>query len=137
MTESTSKHEVECRTCGEPVVRLPYAANPSVRISMQPQAYPTSQVAERDRWAWKRGYGLVSLDGHPAPPPHCLLVHPCASWFAHRGGGGVQGLPASFDEHAAASAVDRIVETGKERDREHRRRVEQKRYSDPNDEKHR
>jgi hypothetical protein len=127
-----SKHEGTCGACGKPVVRLPYAANPLVSISMEPKAFPTSQVADRDRWAWRRGTGLVSLDGDPNPPPACLIVHPCSSWFAHRGGGGgpLAGLPSSADEDAAVAAVDRIVEAGKDRDRQERIKRDRGRYGD-------
>lgn len=127
---SPSQHEDTCNTCGQPVVRLPYSANPSVRIAVEPRSYPTSQVADRDRWSWVRGQGLVSMDGHPNPPSHCLIVHPCSSWFAHRGGGGGPVGISVAEEEWATKRVEHILEASKERDRKHRRDVERKRYTE-------
>lgn len=125
---SRSKHEGTCGTCGNPVVRLPYSANPSVRIAVEPQSFPTSQVAERDRWSWVRGQGLVSMDGHPKPPPHCLVVHPCSSWFAHHGSSGRAPGISVAEEEAATAAVEHILQASKAREREYNRERERKRY---------
>lgn len=99
-----------CVICGGDVLNLPMAGRPSTWIPVEPEAYPTAEVAEVSRWAFRSGRGLVSLDGVTNPPSKCLVVHGCALSWVYRGGpspGQSAPKPPSAAERAAEDVLAR------------------------------
>lgn len=99
-----------CITCGADVLKLPMAGRPNTWIPVELDAYPTADVVEASRWAFRSGHGLVSLDGVTNPPSECLVVHGCALNWVYRGGPSPDQTapkPPSAAERAAEDVLAR------------------------------